>query len=245
MIEKRHLPHAPIKEALIDIQVAFPKKVTVEALNSKYARIADQYPKHETLQRGEFGLRNEDGHPTTVTIGHTIAGYRYSSEDGRRVAQFRVDGFTFSQLEPYNTWEELKEEAARLWEVYVDAVSPDPITRVGTRYINILKLPLKTELKEYLEAPPTIPAGLNQELGSFLTRVDLHDPTIDARGFLTQALEGVHDNYAPIVLDIDVFVTKEFDPREDNLWQCLEQLRDFKNTVFFESITDKAVELFQ
>ena len=245
MIEKRLLPHAPIKEALIDIQVAFPEKVTVEALNSKYAQIADQYPKHETLQRGEFGLHNEDGQPTTVTIGHTIAGYRYSSEDGHRVAQFRVDGFTFSQLEPYNTWEEMKEEAARLWEVYVDAVSPDPITRVGTRYINILKLPLNTELKEYLEAPPTIPAGLNQALGSFLTRVDIHDPTIEARGFLTQALEGVHDDYAPIVLDIDVFVTKEFDPREDNLWQCLEQLRDFKNTVFFESITDKAVELFQ
>ena len=108
-----------------------------------------------------------------------------------------------------------------------------------------MKLPLKTELKEYLEAPPTIPAGLNQELGSFLTRVDIHDPTIEARGFLTQALEGVHDDYAPIVIDIDVFVTKEFDPREDNLWQCLEQLRDFKNTVFLESITDKAVELFQ
>jgi uncharacterized protein (TIGR04255 family) len=245
MIEKRHLPHAPIKEALIDIQVAFPEKVTVEALNSKYARIADQYPKHEALQRGEFGLHNEDSQPTTVTIGHTIAGYRYSSEDGHRVAQFRVDGFTFSQLEPYNNWKEMKEEATRLWEVYVDAVSPNPITRVGTRYINILKLPLNTELKEYLEAPPTIPAGLNQELGSFLTRVDLHDPTIEARGFLTQALEGVHDDYAPIVLDIDVFVTKEFDPREDNLWQCLEQLRDFKNTVFFESITDKAVELFQ
>ncbi len=141
MIEKRHLPHAPIKEALIDIQVAFPEKVTVEALNSKYAQIADQYSKHETLQRGEFGLHNEDGRPTTtVTIGHTVAGYRYSSEDGHRVVQFRVDGFTFSRLEPYNTWEEMKEEAARLWEVYVDAVSPDPITRVGTRYIkSVLK----------------------------------------------------------------------------------------------------------
>jgi uncharacterized protein (TIGR04255 family) len=108
-----------------------------------------------------------------------------------------------------------------------------------------LKLPLNTELKEYLEAPPTIPAGLNQELGSFLTRVDIHDPTIEARGFLTQALEGVHDDYAPIVLDIDVFVTKEFDPKGDEFWQYLEQLRDFKNTVFFESITDKAAELFQ
>jgi len=245
MIEKRHLPHAPIKEALIDIQVAFPEKVTVEALNSRYADIADQYPKHETLQRGEFGVRNEDGQPTTVTIGHAVAGYRFSSEDGGRVAQFRVDGFTFSRLEPYDTWEEMKEEAARLWNVYFSTVSPDPITRVGTRYINVLKLPLNTELKEYLTAPPSIPAGLNQELSNFFTRIDIHDPATGARGFLTQALEGVHGDYAPIVLDIDVFVAKQFDPREDEFWQCLEQLKDFKNTVFFESITEQVVELFQ
>ncbi|VAW80468.1 hypothetical protein MNBD_GAMMA14-337 [hydrothermal vent metagenome] len=245
MIEKRHLPHAPIKEALIDIQVAFPQKVTVEALNSRYAQIADRYPKHETLQRGEFGLHNEDGQPATVTIGHAVAGYRYSSEDGCRVAQFRVDGFTFSQLEPYNTWEEMRDEAARLWEVYVDAVSPDPITRVGTRYINVLKLPLPAELKEFLTAPPSIPPGLNQELGSFLTRIEIRDPEIEALGFLTQALEGVHDDYAPIVLDIDVFVAKQFDPREDEFWGYLDKLRDFKNTVFFKSITEETVEIFQ
>ncbi|MEW8459393.1 MAG: TIGR04255 family protein, partial [Candidatus Thiodiazotropha endolucinida] len=85
MIEKRHLPRAPIKEALIDIQVALPEKVKTEALNSKYAQIADQYPKHETLQRGEFGLHSDEGHPTKVTIGHTVVGFRYTSDDGRRV----------------------------------------------------------------------------------------------------------------------------------------------------------------
>ncbi len=245
MIGKRHLPHAPIKEALIDIQVAFPQKIAVEALNSRYARIAGRYPKHNTLQRNEFGLHNEDGQPTTVTIGHTVAGYRYSSEDACRVAQFRVDGFTFSRLEPYDTWEEMRDEAAKLWEVYIDAVSPDLVTRVGTRYINVLKLPLRTELKNYLTAPPSIPPGLNQGLGSFLTRIEIRDPAIEAQGFLTQAMESVHGDYAQIVLDIDVFVVKQFNSREDEFWRYLEKLRGFKNTVFFESLTEKAVELFQ
>jgi len=245
MIDKRHLPHAPIKEALIDIQIALPEKVTMEALNSKYAQIADQYPKHETLQRGEFGLHNDEGQPTKVTIGQSVVGYRYTSEDGRRVAQFRTDGFTFSRLEPYDTWEEMKEEAVRLWEIYAASASPDPITRVGTRYINVLKLPLNTELKEYLTAPPTIPEGLNQELSSFLTRVEIRDPTIGAHGILTQALEGVHEDYAPIVLDIDVFISRQFDPQDQEFWNSLDQLRDFKNTVFFESITEKSMGLFQ
>ena len=245
MIEKRHLGHAPIKEALIDIQVTFPEKVTVEALNSQYdVQIADQYPKHETLQRGEFGIHNEDGKPTTVTIGQSVVGYRFSSEDGQRVVQFRIDGFTFSRLEPYDTWEEMRDEAAKLWNIYLEAASPDSVTRVGTRYINMLKLPLPVDLKDYLTAPPAIPPGLNQELGSFLTRIQIRDPDIGAQGFLTQALEGVHDNYAPIVLDIDVFMAHQFDdPHEETVWRCLEQLRHFKNEVFFESITEKTAEL--
>ncbi len=247
MVQKRHLPHAPIKEALIDVQVAFPKKIAAEALDSKDALIAERYPKRQTLHRKEFefGLHNEDGQPSGVKVGQTVAGYRYSSEDERNIAQFRMDGFTFSRLEPYNTWDEMKAEAAKLWKIYADAVSPNPITRVGVRYINVLKLPLNTELAEYLTAPPNIPAGLDQKLGSFLTRLDIHAPAFEAQGFLTQAFEGAQDNYAPIVLDIDVFTVKHFEPGKEEFWRYLDQLRDFKNKVFFESVTEKTLELFQ
>lgn len=245
MIAKRHLPNAPIKEAMIDIQVALPERAKIEALNSNYARIAGQYPKHETLQRGEFGLHSNEGEPTRLTIGHSVVGYRFTSGDGRCVAQFRTDGFTFSRLEPYDTWEEMKGEAARLWKIYAESVSPNPITRVATRYVNLLKLPLNIELKEYLTAPPTVPEGLNQELSSFLTRIEIREPSTGAHGILTQALEGVREDHAPMVLDIDVFIARQFDPQDGEFWHCLDQLRDFKNTVFFESITEKTVEHFQ
>ena len=92
----------------------------------------------------------------------------------------------------------MKEEAVRLWEIYAASVSPDPITRIGTRYINVLKLPLNTELKD-----------------------------------------------APIVLDIDVYIARQFEPQAQEFWHSLDQLREFKNTVFFESITEKSMELFQ
>jgi len=245
VIEKRHLPNAPIKEALIDIQVALPENIAMETLNSKYAQITDQYPKHETLQKGEFGLHRNEGHPTKLTIDHTVVGYRYTSEDERRIVQFRVDGFTFSQLEPYDSWEDMKKEAVRLWDIYANSISPNPITRIATRYVNLLKLPLDTELKDYLMAPPTIPEGLIQETSSFLTRIEIRDPSIGAHGILTQALESVRESYVPIMLDIDVFIARQFDPRDSEFWHCLNQLRDFKNTVFFSSITEKTMELFQ
>jgi uncharacterized protein (TIGR04255 family) len=45
-------------------------------------------------------------------------------------------------------------------------------------------------------------------------------------------------------LDIDVFKQRDVIGEED-AWQTLEALRDFKNKIFFESITEKAKELFK
>ncbi len=34
-----------------------------------------------------------------------IQGYFYKSDDGKNIARFRKDGFTFSRLKPYTDWE--------------------------------------------------------------------------------------------------------------------------------------------
>lgn len=244
MIEERYLANAPIKEALIDIQVA-PGELQTEALNSQYERFSTEYPKREILQKSEFGLHYTAGQPTKARIGHSMYGYRYTSQDGKHVVQFRRDGYTFSRLEPYDTWKEMKEEAARLWGVYIDAASPSLITRIATRYVNVLKLPLRTELARYLTAPPAIPPGLHQELSGFFSRVEIQKPSIDARGIITQALESGGQDYAQVVLDIDVFMSRQFEVQNNDYWHCLDKLRQFKNTVFFASITQTAAEQFQ
>lgn len=241
-----HYEHAPINEALIDIQVTVPERVTPEVLNSKYSLISDEYPKHDIIHLQQLGFHNQDGQKTTVTMDHGIAGYRYSSEDQCNVVQFRTDGFTFSRLKPYDCWESMKNDAMKLWGIYSKAVSPETITRIGTRYINILKLPIGADISEYLSAPPKVPENLPQKLGNFLTRIYIRDPlSEETHGFLTQALEKAQPDHAPIVLDIDVFVAKQFESTDDSIWQQLDELRYFKNMVFKESIKEKTEELFK
>lgn len=245
MISKRHLSKAPIKEALIDIQVALPDTFSVDTLGSCYDIIKSEYPVHEAMQQQIIGFHNEGTEPSKLTFNHNIAGYRYTSADGKCIAQFRQDGFTFSRLAPYDTWDEMKNRAEKMWDIYSGIVSPISIARIATRYINVLKLPLNTEFKTYLTAPPSVPAGVSQALSSFLTRVEFSDESADAHCILTQALESVTNDYAPVVLDIDTFISKSFDVESGTFWDSLEQLRNFKNTVFFESITEEAMELFQ
>ena len=46
-----------------------------------------------------------------------------------------------------------------------------------------------------------------------------------------------------MVLDIDVFKEKAFDGQE--AWDVLDRLRDFKNQIFFDSITEKTAKLYR
>jgi len=244
MIAHKHLPNAPIKEALIDIKVALPEGIDTTDLEPIHNLISADYPTKDVMQTGEFGVHLSEDGPVTTTLGHGAIGHRYTSADGIQIAQFRTNGFTFSRLEPYQTWDSMKDEAYRLWKIYYDVASPSVITRIAARYINILNIPLGEELKKYLVAPPVLPEELPQTIMSYLSRIVTSDPEIDAMSVITQSFEVAKENIAPVVLDIDTFINKQFDPNTENYWQCLESLREYKNRIFFESITKEAMELF-
>jgi len=47
-----------------------------------------------------------------------------------------------------------------------------------------------------------------------------------------------------LILDIDVFRSKDYLENMDEMWDDFEKLRNLKNEFFFKSITEKAKELF-
>jgi uncharacterized protein (TIGR04255 family) len=208
---------------------------------------AAQYPRRRALYKGAFGFSfNEEG-VTPMASNRALVGYRMDSEDGSQVAQFRVDGFTFSRLPKYETFDEMRQEAQRLWVAYASCLQPEAVTRVAVRYINVMELPVGGyPLTAFLTAPPMLPNRLPQAFSSFLERLVFQEPKTGASVILTQAFEGVAgDGRYPVTLDIDAFRDREFEPNDAAIWAFLEELRNLKNDVFFESITEQTVELYK
>jgi uncharacterized protein (TIGR04255 family) len=248
MVAPKHLRNAPITEALIDIHVSLPSDIDVAKLKSMHDSIADEYPKIAERMKWEHVIEFKKGEiPKQKPITPDCDGYRYTSGDDKQVVQTRLDGFTFSRLKPYETWEHLRAEAHRLWLLYAKIATPEAIRRVALRYINRLDIPLPIkDFSEYLTASPTVPEKLPQGVSGFFTRVIIHDPSIDAAAIITQALEPTSNpEVVAIILDIDVFKQSQFGLDEKEAWVIIDQLREFKNKIFFESITEKIVELYQ
>ena len=109
----------------------------------------------------------------------------------------------------------------------------------------VIPLPV-SDFSNYLTAPPIVPPELPQYVSSFLVRLVIHDPALDLAANVTQALEkGLDPNNINIIFDIDAYKTGEFKPGSEEITNVLDMLRNFKNDFFFNSLTDKAVEVYE
>ncbi len=250
MAQPAHLANAPLVEAVIDLRVRMPAEFNVEVFAGPQERFGPGYKGPQRLTQMQLTFQAELGVPPKSRIVHQgLTGFRYDSSDGKRIAQFQKDGFTFSHLAPYTNWEQFFSEAARLYHIFFEVGHPEEVTRVGVRYINRLLLPEAevVDLTPFLTAPPPYLKGTGAVLTGFLTQIQILDPGTGVAARITQAIQppGATPGQIPIILDIDVFEETSRSADPDAALQRFGTLRQLKNKYFFESITEKVVEMYK
>jgi len=242
---REHLRNAPIVEAVIDFRVLRREGLSPDRFAGLQSMIGTHYsqtiPMHSI--EAQFVLSQERVPSSSAAAAPVGWQYRANS----MVAQFRVDGFTFSKLEPYTTWNEVFSEAFRLWGVYVRAAEPAEIVRIAVRYINRLQVPVPAQIGDYLEAPPILPPPISQQLRQFLSRFAIDDGRRNASAVVVQASEALIGPPAiALLIDIDAFMENlALAPNDSRLPEMFLQLRDLKNEIFFASITERAAEMYE
>jgi uncharacterized protein (TIGR04255 family) len=243
MSTRRHYKNSPITEAVIDIRVENAPEFKPEMLEPIGGQLNAVYPNRQDLDviKGTFTI---GAAPTSI---QAKLGYAYRSTDGKYVLQTRTNGFTLSRLAPYEEWEPFRDEAKKLWNIYKEVAKPIRASRVASRSINRIDIPLpNVELTEYLRTYPEISRDLPQVLSGYVMQVLI--PQVSFNGMLSLILASVPAQRAETVsinLDIDIYKesTSDFDS-DEKIWSFLELLRDKKNEIFEGCITDRARELF-
>lgn len=245
----QHLPQAPLVEAVIDIRARATATFNENLLRPKIETALTGYHFLNSHQELQHEIRVENGQASSQ-ISFDWKGLRFQSDDEKHIAQFNRDGFVFSQLEPYQDWQQLHEEAMKLWPVYMELAQPLAIDRLGLRFINRIRLPIgEFQLEDYLKSAPQPPQGLDLPFTSFM-----HQDTLIVHGqpYVINIIKAIQPpavdgpSSAALILDIDVVATKDFElDREAALSRHLMEMRWLKNKVFFGSITDKALASFK
>lgn len=239
-------PNAPITEAVIEILVQLSKKITINDLTKCHDSLKNRFP--ELVEQKQITASFQLGKkPPTLPSQESTIGYLLKSPQDKKVIQSRLNGFAFSKLKPYENWEKFRAEAHELWKVYREIANPLKITRISLRYINKIEVPCPfKDFNEYILTNPQIAPNLPQALSTFFLRLEIPNYDIPAKAILIQTMEKpTQDKKLPLILDIDVIRENEYIRNMDDVWTDFESLRDFKNEIFFNSITDKTKELFR
>lgn len=246
MVAPSHLPNAPIAEAVLDLRVSFAAPPAVEA----HAQIAEKMGGY--VETGKIQnvvavmLADPAAAPAQISTPQQI-GARYTSADGLYVMQSRADGLTLSRLKPYQEWEPLFNEMWRAWTAYKEVLKPTGVVRVSARFINQIDLPAGSDLDEYFVVSPKLPEGAPNFMTTFSSVVGIPFEEQKAIAFMRMAMPISPDpTKCPVVLDFDILRDCDLGPDDDDDVRAnINSLRSIKNRLFFGSITEKCVGLFQ
>src|SRR5712691_10530672 len=214
----RHYSRAPITEAIIDLKVTLPEGFSVDKLTDIHAHISDRFPTQEPIHAGS--LLFQSGPNIKIDASRQHHGFLFRSEDGLRVFQATLSGFTFNRLAPYETWEEFRDDGRHLWEIYKDICKPSSVTRVAVRYINRLDLPGPAlDFKDYLRTVPEVAPDLPQGLSTFFMQLQIPQEDLNCMLIINETLvPPTSPGLVAVILDIDLFREHVWQSDDEAIW---------------------------
>jgi uncharacterized protein (TIGR04255 family) len=238
MAEYEVFANAPVEEAIIMIRLSLHDQPgqRVEALSTVFHT---SYPIVERIAGEGEGLH------ATVSA-QNFNGLRLLSLDRQQVLQITPRSFSFHRLRPYDRWQAFVQGAHTAWRVFVPICRPAAVTEVQLRYVNVFHFPRPFDSwSEYLVMRPEVPPLVDTGLVSYTMSLNLLDTSVPAAAVVTQTTQADRNDIVQVVFDITTRAGFAGKVTEAQIWRTLERLREYKNRLFFEGITERAKELFR
>lgn len=246
------LKNPPIVEAVIDIECDLPPDMKIEELGKRAGEAFQlEYPKVQPrfLFEHHFEAKPDSETPPKTSTRRGIDGFLFKKEDEKQLVQVRRQGFSFNRLKPYSTLEEYLPEVERTWRVFSNFAKPVKVKAVRLRYINRLEIPLTGEkviLDDFFLLGPRLPDEDNLAFVGFLNQ---HLAVEQVTGNFVQIIlttEKSGEYALPVIFDIATWSEKPAEPDDwPELCARIDSLKNLKNRVFFNTLTEKCLLLFQ
>jgi len=192
--------------------------------------------------------------PVATDVSSHLESIAMVSPDESQLVVIRRDRITASRVKSYTEWQDLWNDLERIFEPYVAGARPKEVRRIAARFINrISPHPSFSKFDDVLERPPQPVLGKGFEearITNFLRRhvVEHIDGGLTANLTIgTVVAEPGEDTtqVSPLVLDIDVEKQCTLQADLKQLQPYFDQIRKAKNALFFGSLTDLCLEVYE
>lgn len=237
------LARSPLIEAVIHWQAHANKKLEPETLKTELALILRDYPIIETQQSLKVQASRNPDAISEVIHQTQWNGFRLENKSKNRVVQFTPNGVALSSVKTYESWETFHLEALHLWKIFQELAEPTTIDQLGVRYINRIALREGENASTYLKTLPHNDFNLSLTRESFFYQETYQVPNYPyVVNWVCTEQSAMNEPF--LIVDIDIFISEVIDLEELTLINHFNEIRWLKNKIFFNSITDIALESF-
>lgn len=243
MEQATNYSRSPIVEARIDIKVKLSPAVEVTNL----MRIASVIESEYEIEHQYFNINGQITVDSDLVVSasanHSPVGYSFLTENKQRRIQSRLDGFTFSQFQPYSSWENFQQIAHNLWNIYNEITNPIDIESIALRYINRIEVPdSNSSLKDYFTTFPEISPDLSEKSITQVLHLQVPLEEIDSIAHVTQARV---QQQLFVLLDINIITQGNISIQTENMWDRFNLIHQNSDRIFETFITNKIREIIQ
>lgn len=240
------LKRPPIREAVFDLRYLPATQPRIERIREFCDQFRGDFPQINEMV--VFDVRADISHEEKKNFHsqRILNGYRLSNQKRSFVLQLRSDGFTFSKITPYVSWEEIRTEVSPILERFFDFFSEVHITRIALRYINFFTLKLEQSANAYFKILPSYPSNLSKHVDGFKVQLFLPNREQGLKSVIAFSVEPTKTvKTFSTTFDIDIFKEHIYDKENiKDMLEDFEKIRDYKNLIFFSCLTPELISNF-
>lgn len=236
-------PFAPIIGCVLEVKFANP--LTPALVGRAGTRVARNYFNRSDAMFGEIQVN-----PLTkeVNFGEEQPRIHLSSADQTERLSIQPESLVCEQLAPYPGWETFYGRFSRDWQLIDKLVRKHSVGRIGCRFINRIDIPSDESRvlpNRYVNIGISVPSQFEKQ-----TAVQLnYQAEFGVRPFKLILNAGLAESPIPhrhaIMVDIDVISETNVPHETAAIFEMLGEMRQVKNDIFEECVTDVARHSFQ
>lgn len=238
------LNNPPVKIALFQLKF--------NAVNISVFSATDTLLKHKYSIRKdniEVGLNLDN---TNIPLGKSqlkgtsdamIKSYIYLTPDQKERVEILEDTLTYVSELPYDGWDNFVARVENVLTILSDVLGNVEITRTSIRFVNRFQLEEFGTPDEYFTTVISKNGEPLYPLSQYGFRLQYEVPRTNIYAIVNQLVEKDIPNNYTYFLDIDVLDKQSLYFEKETILSNLSNLREVKNKIFFDSITDKTKAL--
>ena len=231
-----HLSKAPIKEAILEFQLLPHLDIEQRHLDLLYAELKSDYAEPVPRSLMEYSF-NEKGIVSDQKY-IPLSGGIFRDESRKFVFIIETNKFLVSKLEPYDTFDNLIGESKKILNLINSIFNLDQISRIGLRYRN--KIEIKRDISYYLKND-----GISYYYDNNISYIDSNHTfkLVKESYFGSNINIIISHSENTLIIDTDTYNKKIMHHSDKDLWEVeLPKMRDLKNEVFYNILTEEFIE---